>query len=180
MTQPAKVLTALVLSAVLFLVFTAPVGAQTSQQQEKKAAELAAITKVSDSAYGVFKKAIATSDIDLLLSFFVDTGGVVMPDMQGLLGLDNIRKSAPTLMRVVGGGDLEIQRESMRLRDELDVARDAGTFTVTRTMEDGSVWRFDGLHTLFWKKTADGVWKLDRAFIGENPRARREAPDSSK
>ena len=178
--NPSNSRNALLLSAVLFVVFTVPAGAQTSQQEEKKAAELAAITKVSDSAYGVFKKAIATSDIDLLLSFFVDTGGVVMPDMQGLLGLDNIRKSAPTLMRVVGGGDLEIHRESMRLRDELDVARDAGTFTLTRTMEDGNVWRFDGLHTLFWKKSPDGVWQLDRAYIGENPRARRQPPDSSK
>jgi ketosteroid isomerase-like protein len=179
MTQPARALCAIAFAAVFFSIASAPVSAQDSDLEAKKQAAMEEMTKVSDSAYGVFKEAVATSDIDLLLSFFVDTGGVVMPDMKGLLGLDNIRKSAPTLMRVVGGGDLEMKRESIRIRDELDVARDAGRFTVSRQMEDGGTWKFEGLHTLFWVKSEDGTWKLDRAYIGENPRAGKKPPDNS-
>jgi len=137
-------------------------------------AEVAAITKVSDSAYAAFEKAVATSDVNLLLSFFVDTAGVVMPDMNSLQGLENIRKRAPLLMRIVGGGKMEITRTSMRLREDGIIARDAGDFTVTRRLEDGTTWRFDGNHTLFWKKSGDGVWKLDRAFIGEDTRPRKK------
>ena len=143
-----------------------------SGSKPDSSAELATITKISDSAYATFKKAVATTDVNLLLSFFIDTSGVVMPDLNAIQGLDNIRKRAPLLMRVVAGGKLEIKRETMRLREDGLLARDAGKFTVTKKLEDGSTWRFDGTHTLFWKKI-DGVWKLDRVFIGEDPRPKR-------
>jgi ketosteroid isomerase-like protein len=159
------------LAAVLLLGLVAA-GPQPGTESDQTA-EVAAITKISDSAYAVFKKAVATSDVDLLLSFFIDTSGVVMPDMNALQGLANIRKRAPLLMRVVGGGKMEITRESMRLHENGQLARDAGTFTVTRKLEDGSTWKFNGTQTLLWKKTAEGVWKLDRAFIGENLRPKR-------
>jgi len=153
------------------LLIPALVAADTPRKTGKdQTAVTAAVTKVSDSAYAVFKKAVATSNADLLVSFFVDTAGVVMPDENTLTGLDNIRKRAPLLLRIVGGGTMEMERTSMRVQEDGLLARDAGTFTVTRKLDNGGTWRFDGLHTLFWKRTEGGPWKLDRAFIAENPR----------
>lgn len=150
------------------------VAADSSQKTKKdNSAAVAAVTKVSDSAQAVFRKAVATSNVDQLLSFFVDTAGVVMPDKNSLQGLDNIRKRAPLLMRIVGGGTMVMERTSMRVQEDGLFARDAGTFAVTRKLDNGGTWRFDGLYTLFWKKTDDGPWKLDRAFLAENPRPER-------
>lgn len=143
-----------------------------SDSKPDQSAEEALVTRTSDSAHAVFKKAVATTDVNLLLSFFIDTSGVVMPDLKAIQGLENIRKRAPLLMRVVSGGNLEIVRESLRMKEDGLIARDAGNFTVTKKLEDGGTWKFDGVYTLFWKKTADGTWKIDRAFLGENPKAK--------
>jgi ketosteroid isomerase-like protein len=159
----------IVAAVVLFGSIPAVAGHKPKSKAEMEATRKE-ITKVSDSAYAVFEKAVATSDANLLTSFFVDTAGVVMPDQNSITGLGNIRSKVPLLLRIVGGAKMDIKRTSMRVMDTVDLARDAGTFTLTRKLEDGGTWKFYGVHTLFWKKTGDGPWKLDRAFLGEDPR----------
>jgi len=169
MTKPIRVATAM-MAAVFFLAAVPARPQADDAKSQAKAQDLKTITSVSDSACQMFNKAVAQSDPDLLLSLFLDTAGVVMPDMNSLTGLQELRRRAPLLMAVIGGGKLEMTRSNIRVHDSLDIARDAGYFTLDRKLEDGGNWKFNGYYTLFWKKTEGGIWKIDRAFIGERKR----------
>ncbi|MEW5796670.1 MAG: DUF4440 domain-containing protein [Candidatus Zixiibacteriota bacterium] len=134
--------------------------------QSKSPDKLAAVKAEADSIAVIIGAALAQKDSVLLASALSDTVGIVLP---GDKKLDSKAKAARyfwLLMKTVGGSKLERTRTAIEpIAGHADLAREAGAYRLSRTSEAGVTEEWRGKYTVYWRRSGDGGWMIERLFV---------------
>ena len=127
--------------------------------------DLAAVRKQADSITTVIGTALAQQDTALLASALSDTVGIVLPGNKKLDSKAKAVKYFPLLMQTVGGGKLEKTRLAIeKIAGYESLAREAGTYRLTRVSEAGVTQEWRGQYTIYWKRN-DTELVIERLFV---------------
>lgn len=114
----------------------------------------------SDSARGLVQKAVADENAEALSSIFTENGSVVTPTGQSIKGQLTIKTMAMLMMMTWGGGQLQVDRDSLMVRDS--TGYEIGKFSFRRSPKNQPEQRWSGSYTVVWEREKS-LWKVSRA-----------------
>ncbi len=110
--------------------------------------------------HSVVRKALSEEDGDLLASVFTEDGAIISPDGRVVSGQMTLKTSATLLFMTMGGGDIEISRQSLSVID--GTAYESGRFVFQRSGDEtNQTW--PGSYVAIWQHE-EGKWKVRRAL----------------
>lgn len=125
------------------------------------------VKKQADSIAAVVGSALLNKDSALLVSIFSDTVGILMPGKKTLTGKGSVAKYASLLFKTVGGGKLETKRTAAeKIKGYTDLAREAGTYTLTKKSDTGQAQVWKGQYTVYWR-FRENTWLIERLFVSD-------------
>lgn len=125
-----------------------------------QATDLEEVTAASDKMHSTVRKALAEEDGDLLASVFTEDGAVISPNGRVVSGQLTLKTSATLLFMTMGGGSIEISRQSLSLID--GTAYESGRYIFKRS-DDETNQSWQGLYVAIWQRE-EGKWKVSRAL----------------
>jgi uncharacterized protein (TIGR02246 family) len=134
--------------------------AQTPTQQMQPPDTRAANEATIRSLDADFGKLAAAKDFDKCADYYEDDAVLFAPGQPALIGKDSIRKLFQQTFSAPSAPQFAITIEGIDVAKSGDIAEDHGTFKSTTIDKKGKTVEQDGHYILFWKKQADGSWKI--------------------
>ena len=129
----------------------------------------------SDSSRHLVQKAVLEENADALSTIFTENGCVVTPTGQTIRGQLTIRTMATLLMMTWGGGQLQVDRDSLMVRDS--TGYEIGRFSFKRSPKNQPEQRWSGSYTVVWERE-NNFWKISRATgLMNQPRGKSKIND---
>lgn len=113
----------------------------------------------SNAAHATVTVALVEEEGADLASVFTDKAVIITPRGRSIRGRFTIRTSASILLPGIGGGRLNISRQTLNLIDS--TGYETGSYTFTRVGKDDKEETYSGRYTAIWQ-VEDGRWKIDR------------------
>lgn len=138
------------------------------------AESLVALRSASDSAKIIVQKAVAQEESEPLASVFTEDGSIVVPTGQVIRGRTTIRSMAALMMMTWGGGNLQVTRDTLQVRDS--TGHEIGRFVFRRQVANQPDQVWSGSYTVVWQ-TESGVWRMSRVTgLLDKPHSQTEKP----
>lgn len=128
------------------------------------AGDSAAVSARLDSVYGVFTRAYAEADVDLLMdSVYARDGFYLPPNAPILEGQDAFRGQFESFLGPIAERGEPGPVISFDIRERAisgDLAYDIGVYTIRRADADADAPGSRGKFIVIWKRGADGQWRI--------------------